>query len=78
MENQDLLNLCRLNLMQEHVEAGIDCADKTAELKTIGYTKRQLVNKIIRTAPSDNECHYHPVYGFVPEADCPVHDRETP
>lgn len=20
-------------------------------------------------------CHFHPVYGFVPEADCPVHDR---
>lgn len=20
------------------------------------------------------ECHWHPVYGWVPEADCPVHD----
>lgn len=19
-------------------------------------------------------CHHHPVYGWVPEADCPVHD----
>ena len=35
------------------------------------------VCKLERT-PCDNECHYHPVYGFVPEADCPVHDRETP
>ena len=22
------------------------------------------------------ECHYHPTYGFVPEAGCPVHDNE--
>lgn len=51
MENQDLLNLCRLNLMEEHIEDGIDCADKTTELKTIDYAKRQLVSKIIRTAP---------------------------
>lgn len=25
--------------------------------------------------PCLNECAYHPVYGFVPEADCPVHDK---
>lgn len=23
-------------------------------------------------------CHFHPVYGFVPEADCPVHDLPNP
>ena len=23
-----------------------------------------------------NACHYHPRYGFVPEADCPVHDKK--
>lgn len=34
-------------------------------------------------APADDvceagyECHFHPVYGFVPEADCPVHDSVT-
>lgn len=22
-----------------------------------------------------HECHVHPTYGFVPEADCPIHDK---
>ena len=44
-ENQDLLDLCRLNLMEKNVEAS-PSNDRDATLKAIEWKKRDLVMKI--------------------------------
>jgi len=52
-DNKDLLDLCRLNLMEENVEK-TPAPDKEATLKAIDWKKRQVVQKIINRAISDN------------------------
>jgi len=44
-ENQGLLDLCRLNLMEDNVENS-PAPDKEITMKAIGRKKRELVMKI--------------------------------
>ena len=44
-ENQDLLDLCRLNQMEENI-ADSPAPDRDVTLKAIDWSKRQLVTKI--------------------------------
>ena len=44
-ENQDLLDLCRLNLMEENIQDS-PAADRDVTLRAIDWAKRQLVIKI--------------------------------
>ena len=52
-ENQDLLDLCRLNLMEENVEEAI-APDKDTTLRAIDWKKRQLAQKIKNRAISNS------------------------
>ena len=45
MENKDLLDLCRLNLMEETIEYS-PAVDRDVTLKAIDVAKRQLMLKI--------------------------------
>lgn len=45
MSNKDLLNLCRLNLMEENIEDS-PAYDRDMTLKVIDFAKRQLAIKI--------------------------------
>jgi hypothetical protein len=49
-ENQDLLDLCRLNLMEENVKES-PAVDRDTTLKAIDYKRRQLATRIINNAP---------------------------
>lgn len=57
MENNDLLDLCRLNLMNEKVQDNslIDKTEKKDALKGIKHKKRALARKIIENAPKLTE-----------------------
>ncbi len=44
-ENQDLLDLCRLNLMEENVEK-VESIDKEETLKAIAWKKKRLSEKL--------------------------------
>ena len=57
-ENQDLLDLCRLNQMEPQVEES-SAYDKDNTLKAIDFKRRQLVNRIHRPKPSDEEMQRH-------------------
>ena len=50
-ENQDLLDLCKLNLMEENVENS-PAPDRGITLEAIDWKKRQLVTKLINNAPT--------------------------
>ena len=43
--NQDLLDLCRLNLMEDNVQDSV-APDKDTTLQAIDYKKRQLVTRL--------------------------------
>ncbi len=53
-ENADLLDLCRLNLMEENIE-GSSAVDAEATLKAIEWAKRRKMEKIIRSQPKDED-----------------------
>ena len=59
-ENQDLLDLCRLNAMEPNVEASPDI-ERDLALKGIDWKRRQLATKIInnRPTPSPEEMQRH-------------------
>ncbi len=44
-DNKNLLDLCRLNLMEEHIE-GSPAVDRDQALKAIDWKKRRLMEKI--------------------------------
>ena len=46
-ENKDLLDLCRLNQMEDNIENS-PSMDKETTQKAINWKKRQLTEKIIR------------------------------
>ena len=50
-KNQDLLDLCRLNQMEENIENS-PALDRGAAIQALDYKKRQLVTKIINNAPN--------------------------
>lgn len=49
-ENQDLLDLCRLNLMEENIEESPD-PERDSVLDLITMKKRTLATKVINNAP---------------------------
>lgn len=49
-ENQDLLDLCRLNQMEENVEDSPD-PERDNTLEAIDWARRRLTTKIINNAP---------------------------
>ena len=49
-ENQDLLDLCRLNQMEENIQDSV-ATDRDETLKAIDYKKRQLINRLIANRP---------------------------
>ena len=52
-DNKDLLDLCCLNLMEEHIE-GSPGPDRDTTLKGIDWEKRRLAQKIMNRAISDS------------------------
>ncbi len=46
-DNKNLIDLCRLNLMQEHIQGG-SAVDRDQALKAIDWKKRRLMEKIKR------------------------------
>ena len=48
--NQDLLDLCRLNLMEENIKDN-DAVDKEVTMQAINYKKKQLATRIINSTP---------------------------
>lgn len=46
-DNKNLLDLCRLNAMEEHIE-GSSAVDCDVTLKAINWEKRRLMEKIKR------------------------------
>ena len=44
-EANDILDLCRLNLMEEHIEDGV-AVDKDSALAAIDYKRRQIMTKM--------------------------------
>ena len=57
-ENQDLLDLCRLNQMEPQVKES-SAYDKDNTLKAIDFKRRQLVNKIHCPKLSDEVMQRH-------------------
>jgi hypothetical protein len=55
-ENQDLLDLCRLNLMEENVKDS-PAIDRDETMKAIDFKKRQLVTKIEGGTHDKRICH---------------------
>lgn len=57
-ENQDLLDLCRLNLMEDNIEESVS-PDKDTTMKAIDLKKRNLMMKMKRAivAPDAMERH---------------------
>ena len=52
---KDILDLCRLNLMEENIE-GSPAVDRDSTLKAIDWKRRQLVVKIsAKTTPASPE-----------------------
>lgn len=53
MENNDLLNLCRLNLMEENIKANtlVDAVEKKEVLQGVEHKKKILASRLIETAP---------------------------
>lgn len=49
---QDLLDLCRLNLMEEHIQDSIH-PDRDTTLSAIDWKRRQLAAKIIADQDKD-------------------------
>jgi len=50
-DNQDLLDLCRLNLMEDNIKDSV-APDINEVKKAIDYKKRTLVTRIINNPPS--------------------------
>ena len=50
-ENQDLLDLCRLNAMEENIEDS-PAVDQDATQEAIDWKKRQLAIRLINNAPT--------------------------
>ena len=48
-DNKDILDLCRLNLMEEHIEKAV-APDRDATLMGIDWARRRLAQKIINKA----------------------------
>ena len=48
---KDILDLCRLNLMEENVKYSL-LSDRDATMKIIDFKKRSLVTKIINNSPT--------------------------
>lgn len=46
-KKEDLLNLCRLNLLEENIKDKIESINKVQTLKCIKFKKAELCNKII-------------------------------
>lgn len=46
----------------------------TDRFDTMAEELVQLASPLDDVCEAGYECHFHEVYGFVPEADCPVHD----
>lgn len=44
-DNRDLLDLCRLNLMEENIKESVS-VDRDITLQAIDYKKRQMVERI--------------------------------
>lgn len=60
MKNQDLLDLCKLNLMEEHIgnvtETGVASTSEVANFKdAIKMSKRRVANRIINTQKPASE-----------------------
>ena len=50
---EDLLNLCRLNLMEENV-INSESPDRDATLTAIDWKKRNLANRLIQDEPQND------------------------
>jgi len=50
-DNQDLLDLCRLNLMEDNVKNSV-APDMDEAMKAIDYKKRTLITRIINNPPT--------------------------
>ena len=55
-ENQDLLNLCRLNLMEDNIKES-PTVDKDETMKAIDYKKRQIVTQLLSDPSPITETH---------------------
>lgn len=53
-ENQDLLDLCRLNIMEDNTKDS-SAVDRDATMKAIDYKKRQLATRITNNGPIASE-----------------------
>ena len=51
--NQDLLDLCKLNLMEESIK-DTNAVDKEIIMQDINYKREQLVTRIINSTPKIN------------------------
>ena len=57
--NDELLNICRLNLMEENIIESSHSEDRETALKAIEFARRQNVNRMSPSVVSDDAIDKH-------------------